>query len=364
MSGPVLVMAGGTGGHIFPGLAVARALRERGVPVAWLGNPNGMEARVVPPTGIPMEYVSIGGLRGKGLSTKLLAPFRLISALGQCLRIIRRLRPRVVLGMGGYVTGPAGLAAWLSRRPLVIHEQNAVAGLTNRLLSRFATEILSAFPHSFPQADLGRAIGNPVRREISELPEPSARFAGRTGRLRLLVFGGSQGALRLNQVVPAAIAQMPAGQRPEVLHQAGGRTLEIASAAYREAGLEANVTPFIDDMAAAYAWADLAICRSGALTVSELAAAGLGSILVPFPAAVDDHQTRNAGYLVEAGAARLIQESELSEESLAALLGGLAADRPALIAMATAARGRALPDALDQLAAACLAAASREGAAS
>ena len=361
MSGPVLVMAGGTGGHIFPGLAVARALRERGVPVAWLGNPNGMEARVVPPTGIPMEYVSIGGLRGKRLATKLLAPVRLISALAQCLRIIRRLRPRVVLGMGGYVTGPAGLAAWLSRRPLVIHEQNAVAGLTNRLLSRFATEILSAFPHSFPDAEMGRAIGNPVRQEISALPEPSTRFAGRTGRLRLLVFGGSQGALRLNQVVPGAIARMPAEQRPEVLHQAGGQTLEIASAAYREAGLEANVTPFIDDMAAAYEWADLAICRSGALTVSELAAAGLGSILVPFPAAVDDHQTRNAAYLVEAGAGQLIPETELSEESLATLLAGLSADRPVLVAMATAARGRALPGALDELAAACLAAA-REGA--
>jgi UDP-N-acetylglucosamine--N-acetylmuramyl-(pentapeptide) pyrophosphoryl-undecaprenol N-acetylglucosamine transferase len=354
-------MAGGTGGHIFPGLAVAQALRARGVPVAWLGNPAGMEGRVVPPTGIPMEYVSIGGLRGKGLTTKLLAPIRIVSTIVQCLGIIRRLRPRAVLGMGGYVTGPAGVAAWLSRRPLVIHEQNAVAGLTNKILARFATEILEGFPASFPSDSGARPIGNPVRREISELEDPATRMAGRSGRLRLLVFGGSQGALRLNETVPAALARMPAATRPEVLHQAGGATLDIARGAYAEAGVEAEITPFIDDMAAAYGWADIAICRSGALTVSELAAAGLGSVLVPFPAAVDDHQTRNAAYLVDAGAATLIQETDLDPAGLAARLEAFAADREQLVKMASAARGRARPAALDELATACLEAARNGG---
>ena len=357
MNAPVLVMAGGTGGHIFPGLAVAQALRARGVPVAWLGNPAGMEARVVPPTGIPIEYVSIGGLRGKGVVTKLLAPLRIASAIAQCLRVMRRLRPRVVLGMGGYVTGPAGIAAWLSRRPLIIHEQNAIAGMTNRILARFASEVLEAFPDSFPPAVRARAVGNPVRREISELSGPAVRFTGRGPRLRLLVFGGSQGALRLNQAVPAAIARMPADLRPEVLHQAGGATLELARAAYGEAGVEAEITPFIDDMAAAYDWADLAVCRSGALTVSELAAAGLGSILVPFPAAVDDHQTANAAYLVDAGAAILIPEPELDPARLAAQLQALAGNRGQLLEMAVAARRRAHPEALDELATACLSAA-------
>ena len=357
MSGPVLVTAGGTGGHIFPGLAVAQALRARGVPVAWLGNPAGMEARVVPPTGIPMEYVSIGGLRGKGLGTQLLAPVRIASAITQCLRVIRRLQPRVVLGMGGYVTGPAGVAAWLSRRPLVIHEQNAIAGLTNRILARLASQVLEAFPDSFPPAVAARAIGNPVRREISGIPAPAERLRDRAGPLRLLVFGGSQGALRLNEAVPAALALLPPEARPDVRHQAGGSTLEIARAAYREAGATAEVTPFIEDMAGAYQWADLALCRSGALTVSELAAAGLGSVLVPFPAAVDDHQTRNAAFLVDADAAILIPEPELEPARLAALLQSLAADRGRLLAMAQAARGRAMPAALDDLATACLAAA-------
>jgi UDP-N-acetylglucosamine--N-acetylmuramyl-(pentapeptide) pyrophosphoryl-undecaprenol N-acetylglucosamine transferase len=361
MSGPVLIMAGGTGGHIFPGLAVAQALRARGVPVAWLGNPAGMEGQVVPPTGIPMEYVSIGGLRGKGLATKLLAPIRICSTIAQCLGIIRRLRPRAVLGMGGYVAGPGGVAAWLSRRPLVIHEQNAVAGMTNKILSRFATDILEAFPASFPAPSRARPIGNPVRLEISELEEPATRMAGRSGRLRLLVFGGSQGALKLNETVPAALALMPTAARPEVLHQAGGATLDIARAAYTEAGVEAEITPFIDDMAAAYGWADIAICRSGALTVSELAAAGLGSVLVPFPAAVDDHQTRNADYLVDAGAATLIQETDLDTRGLAARLEAFAADREQLVKMASAARGQARPAALDELATTCLEAA-RNGA--
>ncbi|MGI9263640.1 MAG: undecaprenyldiphospho-muramoylpentapeptide beta-N-acetylglucosaminyltransferase [Gammaproteobacteria bacterium] len=356
-SRPVLVMAGGTGGHVFPGLAVARALVEQGVPVTWLGSTNGLEAKLVPPTGIPIEFVSIGGLRGKGLLTKVVAPFRLLFALLQSLVIMIRLWPRAVLGLGGFVTGPAGLAAWLARRPLVIHEQNAVAGYTNRILSRLANEVLEAFPGGFPEEAGARAVGNPVRREISELPGPEERMAGRTGPLRLLVFGGSQGSLCLNKVVPAALALIPESVRPQVRHQAGPHTLDVAQSAYADAGVEGLVTPFIDNMAEAYAWADLAVCRSGALTVSELAAAGLGSILVPFPAAVDDHQTLNAKFLVDANAAHLVQEADLDADRLAALLTGVIEKDGRAQAMAQAARELAQPDSLHQLEVACLEAA-------
>lgn len=357
---PILVMAGGTGGHVFPGLAVARALIDHGVPVAWLGTRRGLEAKLVPPAGIPVEYVSIGGLRGKGLTTLLLAPFRLLIALFQCLLVMLRLRPSAVLGMGGFVTGPGGLAAWLSRRPLVIHEQNAVAGLTNRILSLLAKDVLEAFPASFPGRANARVVGNPVRRAITAVADPDARFAGRSGRPHLLVFGGSQGALCLNQTVAAAIASLPEKLRPEIRHQAGERTLDVASAAYVEAGVEATVTPFIEDMAAAYSWADLAICRSGALTVSELAAAGVGSVLVPFAAAVDDHQTRNAAYLVDEGAACIVQERDLDAATLAAILSDLLVDRGRLLEMGRAARRCARPDSLQRLESACLAAAGME----
>jgi UDP-N-acetylglucosamine--N-acetylmuramyl-(pentapeptide) pyrophosphoryl-undecaprenol N-acetylglucosamine transferase len=350
-------MAGGTGGHVFPGLAVARALVEQDIPVTWLGSLNGLEATLVPPTGIPIEYVSIGGLRGKGLLTRIAAPFRLAYALVQSLTIMIRLWPRAVLGLGGFVTGPAGLAAWIVRRPLVIHEQNAVAGYTNRILSRLATDVLEAFPGGFPHKVGARAIGNPVRREISDLPNPIQRMGGRTGRFRLLVFGGSQGSLCLNRIVPSALALIPESIRPQVRHQAGPHTLEVARSAYRNEGVQGRVTPFIDDMAEAYEWADLAICRSGALTVSELAAAGLGSILVPFPAAVDDHQTRNAAFLVDADAARLVQEADLDAAKLAELLTQIIEDEGRALAMARAARHMAQPDALDQLQTACLKAA-------
>ena len=354
---PILVMAGGTGGHVFPGLAVARALIDQDVPVTWLGSPNGLESTLVPPTGIPIEYVSIGGLRGKGIRTRIAAPFRLAYALVQSLAIMIRVWPRAVLGLGGFVTGPAGLAAWIVRRPLVIHEQNAVAGYTNRILSRLAKDVLEAFPGGFPQKIGARAIGNPVRREISDLPDPAQRMGGRTGRLRLLVFGGSQGSLCLNQTVPAALALIPESIRPQVRHQAGPHTLEIARSAYRDEGVDGNVTPFIDDMAEAYEWADLAICRSGALTVSELAAAGLGSILVPFPAAVDDHQTRNAAFLVDAGAALIVQEADLDAAKLAEILERIIEDEGRALVMASAARRLAQPDSLDQLKTACLRAA-------
>lgn len=355
MSGrPVLVMAGGTGGHVFPGLAVAGALAKAGVPVAWLGTRRGLEARIVPEAGIPISFISVGGLRGKGWATRLLGPVRIAWALLQSLAVMLRLRPRTVLGMGGFVTGPAGVAAWLTRRRLVIHEQNAVAGMTNRLLSRIATQVLEAFPDSFPEAGVALTVGNPVRPEIAALESPERRLAGRHGRARLLIFGGSQGAMRLNQMLPPAIALLPSQLRPEILHQTGERTLEMAREAYRAAGVEADVRPFIEDMAAAYGWADVAVCRAGALTVTELAAAGLGAILVPFPAAVDDHQTRNAGYLVRLGAARLIQEKDLTPEMLAGTLQPILADAGLRRHMAVAARRAARPEALERIVRICL----------
>ncbi|MGD9388036.1 MAG: undecaprenyldiphospho-muramoylpentapeptide beta-N-acetylglucosaminyltransferase [Gammaproteobacteria bacterium] len=346
MSARVLVMAGGTGGHVFPALAVAEALRARGAEVTWMGTRLGLEARVVPAAGIPVEWVTIGGLRGKSLATRLAAPFRIGLAVLQALRVISRLRPAVVLGMGGYAAGPGGVAAWLLHRPLVIHEQNAVAGTTNRMLARLARRVLAAFPGAFPAGVNAEVVGNPVRPAIAALPAPDRRYAGRDGRLRLLVLGGSQGALALNEAVPAALAHLPEPLRPEVRHQAGRNTLEQARAAYAHHGVEAEVTEFIEDMAAAYGWADLAICRAGALTVSELAAAGLPAILVPFPAAVDDHQTLNGGYLVAAGGAVLMPEKQLDHERLGRVLAGLLADRDRLLDMARRARDAARPEAL------------------
>lgn len=358
MSGaPVLIMAGGTGGHVFPALALARALRERSYEVVWLGTRRGIEARVVPAAQIPIEWVSVGGLRGKGAATLLAAPFRLARALWQCLGVVRRHRPMVVVGLGGFVTGPGGIAAWLSRRPLVIHEQNAIAGFTNRQLARFACTVLEAFPGSFGAGVQSRDIGNPVRAEFFAQPAPTQRFASRSGPLRLLVIGGSLGAARLNASVPAALARIVGRREFEVRHQCGERGLEAARAAYAAAGLRAEIQVFIDDIAAAYGWADLVICRAGALTISELAAVGVGSILVPFPAAVDDHQTRNAGYLVDVGAAVCIADRELEPERLAAELERLCADRATLLRMAERARARARPNATADLLAACLEAA-------
>ncbi|MDQ2695681.1 MAG: undecaprenyldiphospho-muramoylpentapeptide beta-N-acetylglucosaminyltransferase, partial [Pseudomonadota bacterium] len=286
---PVMIMAGGTGGHVFPALAVAEWLRRRDVPVVWMGTRRGLEATLVPKAGIPVEWIGVAGLRSSGWRRGLMAPVMLAQALGQAAVALGRCRPRVVLGMGGFVSGPGGLMAWLRRIPLVIHEQNAVAGLTNRWLARFADQVLEAFPDSFPAARHARCTGNPVRQAIADLLPPAARFAGRRGPARLLVVGGSQGALALNQLVPQALARLP--ERPEVWHQAGGRLLEAARTAYAQAGVSARLEPFIDDMAGAYGWADLVLCRAGALTVAELAAAGVGAVLVPFPYAVDDHQT-------------------------------------------------------------------------
>ncbi|NVZ10826.1 undecaprenyldiphospho-muramoylpentapeptide beta-N-acetylglucosaminyltransferase [Allochromatium humboldtianum] len=348
------VMAGGTGGHVFPALAVAEYLRGQGAEVFWIGTQAGMESRLVPEHGFEMEWVSIEGVRGKGGLQWLKAPFRLASAFGQARAILRRRRPTVVLGMGGFVSGPGGLAARALGIPLVIHEQNFVPGLTNQWLARVATQVFEAFPGSFPPARRAIVTGNPVRQAILDLPAPAERLADRSGPVRLLVVGGSLGAQALNETVPQALARLPIDQRPLVRHQAGERTLELARNAYRDAGVEAEVVAFVRDMAEAYAWADLVVCRSGALTVSELAAAGVGSILVPYPFAVDDHQVGNARYLSEAGAAHLIIQRDLTAVGLADILSELFADRARLLAMAEAARRRAQPEATDHIARVCL----------
>ncbi len=355
MAAPVLIMAGGTGGHVFPALAVARELHSRNREVVWLGTREGIEARLVPEAGIPLEAVSVSGLRGKGALVWLLAPWKILTALFDALKILRRRRPSVVLGMGGFASGPGGIAAWLLRRPLVIHEQNSVAGLTNRLLAGFAREVLEAFPGSFSARVKTTVVGNPVRPEIIALAEPVSRLSGRSGRMNLLVLGGSQGALALNKVVAEAVALMPADWRPAIRHQAGARTLALAKSAYANASVEATVEPFIQDMAEAYAWADLVVCRAGALTVAELAAAGVAAIFVPFPAAVDDHQTANARYLVEPGAAVMLPQSELTPEKLAAELEQCAADRRLLIDRAERARALAKPSATEAVTSRCLA---------
>ncbi len=354
MSRPILIMAGGTGGHVFPALALARLLRQQSLPVIWLGTARGMESRVIPAEGIPIERLSVGGLRGKGVLTWVAAPFRLSLALVQALRVMWRYRPLVVVGLGGFVTGPGGLAAWLTRRPLVIHEQNAVAGFTNRVLAHLARQVLEAFPGSFGHDVHARVIGNPVRADISAVPPPAERFAGRGGPVRILVFGGSQGATRLNAVVPFALKRVAGSLAFDVRHQAGERWIDAGRASYAQAGVRADVRPFIEDMSEAYGWADLVICRAGALTVSELAAVGVAAILVPFPGSVDDHQAYNAQYLVRAGAAVLIPDRELSAERLAAELQRLCAGRGQLLAMAERARLLAKPRAADELAASCL----------
>jgi UDP-N-acetylglucosamine--N-acetylmuramyl-(pentapeptide) pyrophosphoryl-undecaprenol N-acetylglucosamine transferase len=347
-------MAGGTGGHVFPALAVAEALREAGVAVFWIGTRRGMESRLVPEHGFEMEWVQIEGLRGKGLAQRLVGPFRLLGALWQARGILRRRAPSAVLGMGGFVSGPGGLAARALGLPLVIHEQNSVPGMTNQWLARIATRVFEAFPGSFPKARRAVAVGNPVRAAITAIPEPVRRLSGRTGAPRLLVVGGSLGARALNETVPAALALIPEQDRPQVRHQAGEQTLETARSAYAVAGVQAEVVPFIGDMALAYAWADLVVCRAGALTVAELAAVGVGSILVPFPHAVDDHQTGNARFLSDAGAALLAPQRDLTPESLAALLAAVLPDRPRLLAMAERARRLAQADAVERIAAACL----------
>jgi UDP-N-acetylglucosamine--N-acetylmuramyl-(pentapeptide) pyrophosphoryl-undecaprenol N-acetylglucosamine transferase len=353
-----LMMAGGTGGHVFPALATARMLQNKGHEVFWLGSAGGMEERLVADTDIPLSVIQISGLRGKGRLALVTAPFRLMRALAQAFTQLRRIRPQCVVGMGGFVTGPGGVAAWLTRTPLVIHEQNAIAGMTNRLLVRFAHTVLEAFPGSFGPDVVTRCTGNPVRRDLAELPLPQDRLTGRTGAMRLLVIGGSLGAQSFNQTLPEALALIPADQRPIVRHQCGEKHLDAAQASYREHSVEASVQPFIKDMAEAYEWADLVLCRAGALTVSELCVAGVGALLVPFPHAVDDHQTRNAQQMVKAGGAILIPQPKLAADTLAQTLSELAQDRNRILEMATAAKSLARPDATERVVNYCLEAAN------
>lgn len=357
-----LMMAGGTGGHVFPALATARALEAKGHEVHWLGANGGMEQKLIGETGIPLSLIHISGLRGKGKLAQVMAPFRLLRALGEAFTIMRRVRPDCVVGMGGFVTGPGGVAAWLTRTPLVVHEQNAIAGMTNRILVRFSTAVLEAFPGSFGKNVITRCTGNPVREDLAALPAPGSRLADRTGEspgaLRILVVGGSLGAQVFNEQLPRALAMLPGQERPKVRHQCGNNNVEATQTAYAQHGVEADIEPFIADMAEAYSWADLVLCRSGALTVSELCAAGIGAVLVPFPHAVDDHQTRNGQQMVKAGAAILIPQPQFTPDALVEILGDIAGDRGRVMEMAKAARTLARPDATERVVNYCLEAAN------
>ncbi|OOZ43065.1 undecaprenyldiphospho-muramoylpentapeptide beta-N-acetylglucosaminyltransferase [Solemya elarraichensis gill symbiont] len=346
----ILVMAGGTGGHVFPALATAKELVARGHDVTWLGSKESFESRLVPEQGIEIDTIDIKGLRGNGIKRLLLAPLQLSRALWQAMRVLKHRTPDLVIGMGGFAAAPGGVAARLMGIPLLIHEQNAIPGLTNRLLSKIASRVCQAFPGAF-EGDKVELTGNPVRPEITTLADPQERYDAREGRLQLLVVGGSLGAAALNKTVPAALTLIDADKRPVVRHQAGRDKDEAAAESYRSAGVDASVSAFIDDMAEAFAWADLVICRSGALTVSELAAAGVAACLVPYPYAVDDHQTANGSYLADAGAAELIQERDLDAQLLADFIA--ASDRTKLKKMAVIARQLAKPDATSRVATLC-----------
>lgn len=333
----VLIMAGGTGGHIFPGLAVAAYLREQGVEVHWLGTRQGLEARVVPASHIPLHFISIGGVRGQGIKKLLLSPFRVLMAVMQSVRVLFNVKPSVVIGLGGFVSGPGGLASWLLRYPLIIHEQNAKAGLTNKWLKPFSKKVLTGFPDVFPLQAKVVVTGNPVRAAMMCLLLPVERLCRRDKKMRLLVLGGSLGAQVINERVPEVLAALTESERPEVYHQTGEKHYEAACAAYQNAGVSAKIVPFIENMQDAYAWADLVLCRAGALTVAELCAVGVGAILVPYPFAVDDHQTINAKYLVDNGAAILIQQADLTVEKLVMVLKELYATPEKRMDMAMAA---------------------------
>ena len=354
----VLIMAGGTGGHVFPALAVAEELRSSGVQVFWLGTRRGLESDVVPRAGFAISYISINGLRGKGAATLMLAPFKLMIALIQSFYVLLSLKPDAVLGMGGFVTGPGGVVTRILRKPLVIHEQNAVAGLTNRLLAKIATQILQAFPGAFDDSAKLATVGNPVRTDIAKILSPEQRYENREGALRLLVLGGSLGAVALNQTVPTALELMSEKIRPMVFHQTGREKKEETRKFYKYAGVDANVVHFIKDMSEAYEWADIVICRAGALTVAELAMAGVASILVPYPHAVDDHQTVNAMSLTDAGAGLLIPQDKLTPRHLSDVLKSFTNEdmsdaRHRLLHMAQAAKKLAKPDATRDVARWC-----------
>lgn len=352
----VLVMAGGTGGHVFPALAVARALQEKGVNVEWLGTARGIEARVVPAAGITLHLLPVQGIRGKGLVSRITALFKAVRSLFSAMLLIRRIKPVSVIGLGGYVAGPGGLAAWLTGTPLLIHEQNAVPGTTNRLLARFARRVLTGYPVTLGGTK-GVHIGNPVRADISALPAPDERWESRE-RLRLLVLGGSQGALAINRVVSQTAASLGKDAALDIWHQTGAAHIEAMTEIYRNARVDADLTikaePFIEDMAQAYAWADVVLCRAGALTVAELTAAGVASWLVPLPQAIDDHQRANARWLEEQGAGEILEQSSLSVALLTEKLSAARRDRGVLLEMARAARRLAKPDAADVAADYCL----------
>lgn len=343
----IVIMAGGTGGHVFPALAVAEQLTQKGMRLHWLGTARGIESRLVPAANIPLHYLTIEGVRGKGLLTKLKAPFLLLAAVWQARKILKQLNADAVLGLGGFASGPGGVAAWLLKKPLLIHEQNAVAGTTNRWLSRLADVVLEAFPGSLNKAV---HVGNPVRESIGRV---GALQLANDRPLRLMILGGSLGAQALNQLIPAAIALLPESQRPEIKHQAGIKNLQTATEAYGEKKVKAEVTAFVEDMAAAYEWADLVICRAGALTVSELTLAGRGAMLVPYPYAIDDHQTLNAQWLASNGAAIVCQQSQLSAENIADFIADVNHDRRRLMDMAAKARLLAKPDAAVRVAEYC-----------
>jgi UDP-N-acetylglucosamine--N-acetylmuramyl-(pentapeptide) pyrophosphoryl-undecaprenol N-acetylglucosamine transferase len=343
-----LIMAGGTGGHIFPGLAVAQALRDKGWRVHWLGSPHSMESRLVPQRGFPLELIDFSGVRGKGLSTLAFLPLRLLKAFWQSIQVVRRVRPDAVVGLGGYITFPGGMMSVLLGKPLVLHEQNSVAGMANKVLSQVADRVFTAFPGVFAK---GQWVGNPLRSEFLNVPDPQVRFADRTGPLRILVVGGSLGARALNTVVPQALALIPEAQRPWVTHQAGEKQIDELRANYAAAGVQANLTPFIDNTAQAFAEADLVICRAGASTVTEIAAVGAAALFVPFPFAVDDHQTGNARFLVDQGGGQLIQQSQLTPMLLANLLQKT--ERSTLIQQGLAAKRMQKMQATQEVVAAC-----------
>jgi UDP-N-acetylglucosamine--N-acetylmuramyl-(pentapeptide) pyrophosphoryl-undecaprenol N-acetylglucosamine transferase len=349
----VLIMAGGTGGHIFPGLAVADQFQKHGIKVRWLGAEGGMECRQVPAHGLEIDRVRISAVRGKGMMAWLTLPFRLAKAVLDARASMVRNRPSCALSFGGYAAGPGGIAAWIRGVPLIVHEQNQVPGMTNRVLAQIANRVLQAFPDTFPERLKPVTCGNPVRQSVAGMPEPGTRFFQRTGRPRLLVTGGSQGARALNRIVPEALKLLPQELQPQVCHQTGVADRVETEKSYRAAGIKAEVHEFIDAMADAYGWADLVICRAGALTVSELAAAGVGAILVPFPHAVDDHQTRNASFLVNSGAAQIVAEHDLQAKVLADQLQELFLDRPRMLEMAVAARSVSIPDSAEQVIETC-----------
>lgn len=352
---PILIMAGGTGGHIYPALAVANCLRERDIPTLWLGTKTGLEAKIVPENGLKLLTINISGLRGKGIMRWIIAPLLIVTAVVQSIFVLSQHKPAAVLGMGGFASGPGGIAAWLMRIPLCVHEQNAVAGLTNRLLAPFASIVMEAFPNTFSASTNANMTGNPVREEIISIAEPQQRFQNRTGDcLHILVVGGSLGARALNEVVPEALSILDEDVNFQVKHQTGEKNLQSTKALYQSLNISVEPQAYIDDMAAAYEWADLVLCRAGAMTVAEIAAVGVAAIFVPYPYAVDDHQTANAHYLSSAGAAILIQESELNGQILAKLFRDFSLNRDSLLKMANACRSLSRPAATDHVADLCM----------